>query len=387
MADTKISDLTAAAALSATDTLPIVQTPGAGPVKATPAQIKTYVETAFTQAESTIAPNNTVYADSLTAKGASTNADACFVPKGTGAICAGVPDGTATGGNKRGTYATDWQHNRSAGTQVASGNYSTIAGGYENTASGERSFIGGGYSHTTSGTQSAICGGYDNQASGQGSFVGGGESNNATATQSVVSGGAINDATGYRSTIGGGYDNTSLGQYSTIAGGYTNSSSGDGSWIPGGYEATTRGLTTAYAYSSGQRAAQGDAQVIGQPVRRTTSDATPVSLATDGTPAATTVMVIPANSAVMCRAQVVARSSTGDVAGFELLGVFKRDGAGNTTVVGAPTVITVASDAGLATATCTLVANDTLEAVEIQVTGIAATTIYWMGELRCVQAA
>ena len=45
MASTKISDLTAASALAATDRIPVVQAVGAGPVRTTPEAIKTYIET------------------------------------------------------------------------------------------------------------------------------------------------------------------------------------------------------------------------------------------------------------------------------------------------------------------------------------------------------
>jgi hypothetical protein len=195
-------------------------------------------------------------------------------------------------------------------------------------------------------------------------------------------------ASGQGSTIGGGEQNTASGAWSCVAGGYRNIASGDRSWIPGGRDATTRGLTAAYAYASSFRAVNGDAQVIGQLVRRTTSDATPISLATDGaTISGTTVMVIPASSMVTAVAVVGCRDTAGNAAGFEIKGVFKRDGANNTTIVGTATVTTIAADAALATATCTLVANNTLESVEIQVTGVAATTIYWVGELKCIQVA
>ena len=38
-----------------------------------------------------------------------TNINAAITPKGNGANTAQIPDGTATGGNARGEYATDWQ--------------------------------------------------------------------------------------------------------------------------------------------------------------------------------------------------------------------------------------------------------------------------------------
>jgi len=263
-----------------------------------------------------------------------------LTPTGTGAISAQVPDSTVAGGNARGANAVDWSTGmRSAATQVASGANSTISGGYGHTASGSESTVAGGRGATATGTRSTVGGGLFNDASGAGATVSGGQSNTAT---------------------------------------------GVNSWIPGGLNASSRGLSGAGAYSSGMRSAVGDAQVILQPVRRTTTDATPVSLATNGTPAATTVMVLPASSTLMCDAMVVAQSGAGtDNAGYKVSAVIQRDGASNTALVGAATTTTVAEDtAGM---NATIIANDTLESAEIQVTGVAATTIQWMGELKCVQ--
>lgn len=267
------------------------------------------------------------------------NINVALTPAGTGAISAQVPDSTAAGGNARGTYAVDWQTNRDAASKVASGTNSVIGGGSINTAS---------------------------------------------ATNTVVAGGNGNVASGNISGVASGGLNTASGVYSFVGGGNSNTASGENSWIPGGSQALTRGLRSAYAYSAGQRAAQGDAQVIGQPVRRTTTDATPVSLATDGTPAATTVMVLPASSTLMCSAMVVAQSaSAANNAGYEIKAVIQRDGSNNTALVGTATTTTVGEDtAGM---DATIVANDTLESAEIQVTGVAATTIQWVGELKCVQ--
>ena len=55
-----------------------------------------------------------------------TNANAAIKPKGNGANVAQDPDGTTTGGNARGQYATDWQKSRGSNQDVASGNNSTI---------------------------------------------------------------------------------------------------------------------------------------------------------------------------------------------------------------------------------------------------------------------
>ena len=90
----------------------------------------------------------------------------------------------ATAGNARGEYSVDLQTNRSAATQVASGNYSTISGGKNNSASGNYSTISGG-------------------------------SNTAIGDFSTVGGGLGNTANGVRSTVGGGFSNTASGYYST----------------------------------------------------------------------------------------------------------------------------------------------------------------------------
>jgi hypothetical protein len=79
--------------------------------------------------------------------------NAAIIPKGTGAIVAAIPDGTAVGGDARGIYAVDLQTVRANANQVASGSWSKIGGGNSNTAAGYYNVIGGGF--TNSGTASA----------------------------------------------------------------------------------------------------------------------------------------------------------------------------------------------------------------------------------------
>jgi hypothetical protein len=118
-----------------------------------------------------------------------------------------------TGGNARGTDATDLQANRSLATQVASGSGSAIGGGTANTASGQ---------------QSAVAGGTGNVASGTQSFIGGGASNVASAIYAAVLGGFSNDATASGATVVGGANSTASGA-SSIAGGNGATASGTGS--------------------------------------------------------------------------------------------------------------------------------------------------------------
>jgi hypothetical protein len=82
-----------------------------------------------------------------------------LTPGPTSALTAQKPDNTTTGGNNRGQYAVDWQLSRGTATQVASGNYAVIAGGYNNTNSGAYCVIGGGASNSLSGTYTCIGGG------------------------------------------------------------------------------------------------------------------------------------------------------------------------------------------------------------------------------------
>lgn len=77
-------------------------------------------------------------------------------------------------GNSRGVEAVDLQINRSANTQVASGNRSFIFSGDNNTASGVSSSVGGS-TNTSSGTNSFVGGGNNNEASGANSAIFGGQ--------------------------------------------------------------------------------------------------------------------------------------------------------------------------------------------------------------------
>jgi hypothetical protein len=170
-----------------------------------------------------------------------------FNPPGTSAPAWSIQRG---GGNQRGLHAVDLQSARSAATQVASGAYSVIGGGQNNTASGYAATVGGGWANTAIGNGATIGGGEGNTASAQvatvggglgniasGGYatVGGGRENTASGFRATVGGGDVNTASGQQATIGGGEGNTASGQYATVGGGLLNTASGDYSAIPGGY--------------------------------------------------------------------------------------------------------------------------------------------------------
>jgi hypothetical protein len=154
-----------------------------------------------------------------------------FNPPGTSAPAWSIQRG---GGNQRGLHAVDLQSARSAATEVASGDYSVIGGGWRNTASGQYATVSGGQVNTASAFIATVGGGSSNTASGLVATVGGGTSNTASGAYATVGGGISDTASGYVATVGGGAGNTASGQYATVGGGRVNTASGDYSAIPGG---------------------------------------------------------------------------------------------------------------------------------------------------------
>jgi hypothetical protein len=233
-----------------------------------------------TIASNTTSPNNTIYAVSISPSVSAASSDTVIAAKGFGGLLAQVPNSAASGGNKRGSFAVDWQRSRVSATQVASGSFATISGGSSNSAGGLNAVVGGGtlndatgdystssggynnnalanYSNvsggsnnsvTAAGQYSAINGGADNVASGSYSSVGGGQSNTASATYAAIAGGRLNVASAVNTAIGGGLSNEAIGTYATVAGGELNVASGSYSAVLGGYTNTTSG---AYAVVGG----------------------------------------------------------------------------------------------------------------------------------------
>lgn len=115
----------------------------------------------------------------------------------------------------------------------ASGDQSTVCGGATNTASGERSFVGTGINNTASGGNAFVGCGSQNSASGPGAFIGSGGNNEASNNGAVVVGGVYNEASGYISSVGGGWENISSNSYSTVPGGYMNTAGGQYSFAAG----------------------------------------------------------------------------------------------------------------------------------------------------------
>lgn len=289
---------------------------------------------------------------------AAPNVDIALSPKGTGAISADVPDGTAAGGNKRGTNAVDWQTSRTATTQVASG------------------------------ISSVICGGSNNTSSGSGSFNGGGDNNSASANNSFNGAGSNNSVSGVNSFIGAGSYNSTTNAYSTVCGGYANTATADNSAIVGGSYGSTRNIVGYHVFpacsapiANSTGVSQAGLLILG----RQTTDATPTALASNGSAAGTgnQLTVSTANSAISFSGEVIAAvTGGGDTARWTIAGAIKRGATvASVTLVGTPTVTMTHYDAGAAAWTVALTADTTNGALRVSVTGAASTTIRWVCRL------
>lgn len=307
---------------------------------------------------STASPNTTTNVASLGAVGTTTNVDVAIVPKGTGAFMLAVPDGTATGGNKRGTSAVDLQRSRTAATQVSSGS---------------QSFIGAGQNNTASGVNSAVVAGSGNLASGQFSFIGAGQSNTASATAAFV---------------GAGVSNTASGQYSSVVGGTNNIADANYSVVLGGRYGTTHGTLARVVFPLQALASvnpQGGTQSSMLMLAGQTTNATPLNLTVDGNSATTTVprnvLYIPSGCVVAIHADVVARNtSTNALMAWRLEGAAFNNAGTVSILSGAPDAVVLANTDNTSW-TVALAAGNSAPAtncVHIVATGAAATTIDWV---------
>ena len=206
------------------------------------------------QSRNVAAPNATVPAHMLTATGAEANIDLVLQAKGYGAVTFTMPDGTATGGNKRGQYAVDLQRYRGAATSVASADYS-VAVGQDNRASSSAG-VAVGYSNVSSGSAAVAIGNTCNVSGtwsvgvGRGNTVAGGQSvafgeNNNVAAGSCGAFGRTNTvaASAASNSFCFGYNNNAPVSAQSIMVGEQNSGGG---FLFG--KTNTGAIGTAYAF-------------------------------------------------------------------------------------------------------------------------------------------
>ena len=277
------------------------------------------------------APNSTVNVTSISALETSTDVDFALIARGTGATLTSIPDSTATGGNKRGQYATDWQKSRSAATHVASGNQSTIGGGNGNIGSG------------------------------------------------------------LLSTIAGGDFNTASSSYSTVGGGGGHTANSLAGTVPGGRRGSTRSVVGYMALPACNQpiaqvtgVSQGGVLVLG--VETTSASAT--VLRSDTSAAGTTnQLTLPNNSGYYVRGSIIANvTGGGNTRAWTFECAIKRGAtAASTAIVGSVILNTIAYDAGASAWSVEITADTTNGALAVTVTGAASTTIRWVCKLETTE--
>lgn len=340
--------------------------------------------TKFTEAEATTSPNNTVYVDSLTAAGSTTNVDVAIVPKGTGAFMLAIPDNTNTGGNKRGTGAVDLQMIRNSNVRVASGNYSTIVGGIWNKAAGTYSIAGGfenqvdgdssialGASNTTTtsncfvlGNGSTASGGFGAVALGRG---------NTSSGDGTLSAGFANTASGSRAVALGESNTASANGAVALGAGVV--ASGIGS-IATGWISNTFGIRARQSHGN-QNTVSGDCQksVFTLSVRTTNNTATTLTVA-GGVASTSNQVILSNNSAYRFKGTIIGKQSgSTNASAWDVDGLIVRgaNAAATTLLISNVTLVQNTPAWG----TPTLAADTTNGGLQVQVTGAAATNIQW----------
>ena len=344
--------------------------------------------TNFTETKNVASPNATVPVVALSVTITETNGDVAYIPKGSGSFLAAIPDGMATGGDKRGTYAVDLQLSRTSATKVAAGNYSALLGGLDNQSSGTYGAIVGGTGNGVSNSSTFVGGGSSNNASGLNSGIIAGDSITTSGQFGFGGGGVSNNIGGNYSSWMGGSSNVTSANYATGSGGQSNTVSSQYGSIHGGLYAITRGVYGMEARASGRFSTQGDAQRERLISRNTTTNASSTPLLSDGSSVgATTQVVLPTNSAFAFRALIVARANaTGDAAAWEIRGLIKKGSSvGSVALVGTPAVTSLGADSGASSWTIAAVANTSYDTLTFNVTGVASTTIRWVADIETIE--
>jgi len=374
--------------------------------------------TGFTSAAYDTSPHLSVNTSAIIATGATANVDAVLQPKGQGAIAAQVADGTATGGNKRGTGAVDFQVARTANTQIAAGAFAVLVGGNQNTVTGSYNamlggqvnsistgmfnVVGGGSANSLTGASdySFLGAGQSNSISNQFAFIGAGSSNSASGSRSVIGGGMSNTATGSSATVSGGSQNGSRNFVATVGGGSSNNVWAQAGTIPGGdanyvgpdvYGSTVVGtngrtdLRNAFIHGGGALGQQGDCQFERFIYGRRTTDAVQTEIAnSNATADDTNTYRITSTGLAYFKLDLIARQegTPGHIAVWQISGVLRNEG-GTHFFVGTPTVTSIATLGNGSTWSVAVAVATTR--LRILATGQAATNIKWAGSLETIR--
>lgn len=299
----------------------------------------------FSNQLTTTAPNNVIPVSYLAVIGGTANIDGAFQPKGTGALLAAIPDNTAVGGNKRGSYAVDWQLRRITAADVAAG------------------------------SESAILSGAGNRIS-------------AVAAESVIAGGQVNTITGQNSIITGGTNNLVGGANAGSLWGSANEADGAYSAV-GGSSALDRGIYGAFCVASGRMVNYGDnQQAVYQQFVRTLTAAAAQMTGDGGAATAANTMILPNNSIRTFRIDVAGLvPAASDYLMQKIEGaIFRGANAAATVLTIAPAVVEWARTAGAAGWAITVAADTVLGGLKITVSTGAVVDARWGATIYCREA-
>jgi len=326
-------------------------------------------------------------------------------PTGDNAIALG-PYNYATGSY---SFAAGYASTAS-GTKSTAIGYSADATGIDSTAIGTNSYctgqdaIGLGYYSYASGQESIA--GIKSRASGGASVAFGIGDNSSSYGASGTHGIALNKnakATGYYgtaigfSTVASGSNSFNIGAYGDASGQYSlalgdsNNASGYGANAIGGSCNATADFAFAlgrfasssiygkYSFASYRFAATGDAQGGQYVLKSDTTNATPEAMTTNNSSAGATNQIVAAtDTCIMFSGTIVAmQNGAADQGGWEIKGLLKNDG-GTTTLVNS-NVQTFADGNSWAVA---LSADNTNNALKVQVTGEASHNIRWVANIQ-----
>lgn len=295
----------------------------------------------------TASPNNTVNHACLEATGGTTNVSVSIKPKGTGAFSLAAPDGTTTGGNVRGANAIDLQTVRSAAAEVASGQGSVVIGDSNRATQTYGVAIGNNCSATGTSQSwaiggSAIASGSHCLAIGRNPF--------ASGISSIAIGGFCSSTGDYSVSVGSQSLSDRYGQFSHAANIF---------------------------------AGQGDAQFVRFVLRNKTTNATPTTIYLNGS---SSRLTIPSGKIMFATVLISGIKSDGSVVACYKRKVAIKNVGGTTSLVGS--VETIGTDIeDNASTDVTITADNTNDALDISVTGIAAETWRWVAVVEGLEIA
>lgn len=310
----------------------------------------------------TSSPNDTVNAWQLKVTGGTTNTDMVLTPRGNAALIGGPqPDGTNTGGVKRGQYAVDlcMAPRPSYNTYVASGS-SSFQAGYNNLTSGPSCGTIGEY-NSNSGNQGAFTAGYGNSNSGKQGMVLGGNS--------VLS-----------------------GEYNTSIGYYNNMSATAGAFQAGyNSETTASYATTLGPVAKGDRvacmvlggkvfAARGDSQSLWGVLSCKTTTNSAVEMFLEGS----NRLTVPSGKVIGGLIIINGQKSDGSAVAHYIRQFCLKNVSGTTSEVFSP--VTIGTDNAAGTS-ISITADDTNDALKIEATGVTSENwcwqaVVWTGDLK-----